>query len=538
MCTYDVGDDFKLDSPENVVRKREGRFKKRNSNEDNSNEFDSFIYIDSFYNDISMDYIMNCSDISYLLKSYTTKEVINSNSSVYEFFADVAEKNNLLLLSLPVYNNLYDKNSIKEIFTPNIFDKRERGNTYVIMYTGEASSKLEGLDDYEGDGVIYDVFNLNESKLPTVFNSDSGNGEGYDIPAFGVTYGKQNQMYFKRINVNMDNPRDTDYAIANLLMISQSGAHGDNETYETSIGQNIYSIYSNRSYTCTVEMLGCANIMPLMYFQLNNIPMFRGFYIIIKVSHAISAGNMITSFTGVRLSSNQIPLTKTSFSYSSLMSAIGGEIINTDTNIQNENLKICGFNDSGTIRWPKTRDEALRLLEDVTFNVHAYKEGKVVDKQVKLQINKGCKDNFEKAMNEIYSYKDTEGKLKREHDNPEGFIIINDIDSFSWRRIVLSNGKPGKSMSNHSFGIAFDINAISGGDYKKGKKGNPYFSNSLQKNNDDKGDSDVCFRTWEHPAVKILNKYGFGWGIFSGGREDVMHFSYDTFEKDGHLIGK
>lgn len=538
LCTYDVGNDFKLDSPENVVRKRGDRFKKSNYKEDNSNEFDSFIYIDSFYNDISMDYIMNCSDISYLLKSYTTKEVINSNSSVYEFFADVAEKNHLLLLSLPVYNNLYDKEAIKKIFTPNIFDKRKLGNTYVIMYTGEASSKLEDLDDYEGDGVICDVFNLNESKLPTVFNSDNRNREGYDIPAFGVTYGKQNQMYFKRINVNMDNPRDTDYSIANSLMISQSGAHGDNETYETSIGQNIYSIYSNRSYTCTVEMLGCANIMPLMYFQLNNIPMFRGFYIIIKVSHMISAGNMITSFTGVRLSSNQIPLTKTSFSYSSLMSAIGGEIINTDTNIKNEKLEICGFNDSGTIRWPKTRQEMLTLLEDVTFKVHVYKEGRVEDKQVKLQINKGCKDNFEKAMNEIYSYKDTEGKLKREYNNPEGFIIINDIGSFSWRRIVLSNGKPGKSMSKHSFGIAFDINPISGGDYKKGKKGNPYFSNSLQKNNDDKADSDVCFRTWEHPAVKILNKYGFGWGIFSGDREDVMHFSYDTFEKDGHLIGK
>lgn len=538
LCTYDVGHDFKLDSPENVVRKRGDRFKKNNYNEDNSNEFDSFIYIDSFYNDISMDYIMNCSDISYLLKSYTTKEVINSNSSVYEFFADVAEKNNLLLLSLPVYNNLYDKDSIKEIFTPNIFDKRKRGNTYVIMYTGEASSKLEDLDDYEGDGVICDVFNLNESKLPTVFNSDNRNREGYDIPAFGVTYGKQNQMYFKRINVNMDNPRDTDYSIANSLMISQSGAHGDNETYETSIGQNIYSIYSNRSYTCTVEMLGCANIMPLMYFQLNNIPMFRGFYIIIKVSHMISAGNMITSFTGVRLSSNQIPLTKTSFSYSSLMSAIGGEIINTDTNIKNEKLKNCGFNDNGTIRWPKTRQEMLTLLEDVTFKVHVYKEGRVEDKQVKLQINKGCKSDFEKAMNEIYSYKDTEGKLKREYNNPEGFIIINDIGSFSWRRIVLSNGKPGKSMSKHSFGIAFDINPIKSEEYKKGKKGNPYFSNSLQKNNDDKADSDVCFRTWEHPAVKILNKYGFGWGIFSGDREDVMHFSYDTFEKDGHLIGK
>ena len=54
-------------------------------------------------------------------------------------------------------------------------------------------------------------------------------------------------------------------------------------------------------------MMGCANIMPLMYFQLNNIPMFRGLYLIINVSHSIKAGDMTTTFTGVRVSRYSLP---------------------------------------------------------------------------------------------------------------------------------------------------------------------------------------------------------------------------------------
>ena len=48
--------------------------------------------------------------------------------------------------------------------------------------------------------------------------------------------------------------------------------------------------------------MGCANIMPMMYFQLNNIPMFKGAYMITSVKHSIKAGNMTTTFTGVRQS--------------------------------------------------------------------------------------------------------------------------------------------------------------------------------------------------------------------------------------------
>ena len=42
----------------------------------------------------------------------------------------------------------------------------------------------------------------------------------------------------------------------------------------------------------------------MMYFVLQNIPMFRGSYKVVKVNHQIQPGNMTTTFTGIRMSKN------------------------------------------------------------------------------------------------------------------------------------------------------------------------------------------------------------------------------------------
>jgi hypothetical protein len=49
-------------------------------------------------------------------------------------------------------------------------------------------------------------------------------------------------------------------------------------------------------------MMGCALIQPLMYFQLLNVPMFNGAYIIHKVTHSIASNTMKTKFVGTRVS--------------------------------------------------------------------------------------------------------------------------------------------------------------------------------------------------------------------------------------------
>ena len=71
---------------------------------------------------------------------------------------------------------------------------------------------------------------------------------------------------------------------------------------------SLYNLYKNRSYRCQVTMMGNALIQPTMYFNLRNVPMFSGPYMILEVSHRISPGSFTTYFTGVRQPTASLPI--------------------------------------------------------------------------------------------------------------------------------------------------------------------------------------------------------------------------------------
>lgn len=128
----------------------------------------------------------------------------------------------------------------------------------------------------------------------------------YAMPCFGLTVNRGNNYIFKSINVNMDSPKITAAAAQTWSdILTKTGADGSKRVFFH--GQDIYSIYSQYAYACEVEMLGCAQIQPLMYFQLLNIPMWRGSYMIYKVSHNMTPGNMVTKFVGMKMSRYQTP---------------------------------------------------------------------------------------------------------------------------------------------------------------------------------------------------------------------------------------
>jgi hypothetical protein len=92
------------------------------------------------------------------------------------------------------------------------------------------------------------------------------------------------------------------------------------------------------------------------------------------------------------------------------------------------------------------------------------------------------------------------------------------VNGYQFRRASKAGGGFSTNLSNHSFGIAFDINRYNNPQIKA----QPGYN---IKENDDSLNTNVCMRTFNHPAVKILNKYGFGWG---GAYNDYMHFSCKT----------
>lgn len=310
ISTYTVNT-FKLKTP---AEDAENTFKKLNGEAVDTSkisEFESFMFIDTFYNDIRDRFLI---DIGKLFDIITEQISASNNRSSLELMTDIAEKNKLLFIALPVFNNFYDINSITNIFTPqNLYNGSARnsrgiGNTYVLMYTHEPSHNLDtakeikNSTEFSSDGL--DIADSLGDIAPIAL--ESFKNAGYTVPAFGVTFAKQNQMYFKGLSLNMSNPRETDYAIYNRFLLAGQEANGTTNS-PSPAGQNLFSIFSNRVYDCGVEMLGCANIMPMMYFQLNNVPMYKGAYMITNVKHHIENGSMTTSFSGTRISKNAIP---------------------------------------------------------------------------------------------------------------------------------------------------------------------------------------------------------------------------------------
>lgn len=287
-------------------------------------DFNNFKYIDSYYNNIGYKLIPSIESTLALIEKFMPAGSIKEEQtktqynilSVHQFLSENCEKMGIYFKSLPLMYGLDpgDKTKIEKMFDAIPFSKYTNGSgvndgqTYLCMYTYKPSEHLDIRDDagqYDWTDDSFDIADINGEKsniLPASLNEVGKNS----IPAFGVTYAAQNQSYFKSIGVNMSNPMQTEASLATTMMLANKGGDGPREM--TLYGQDLYRIYSNYSYTCDVEMMGNSQIVPMMYFQLNNIPMFRGAYMITKVEHNIRAGDMTTKFTGVRQNKNATPL--------------------------------------------------------------------------------------------------------------------------------------------------------------------------------------------------------------------------------------
>ena len=257
-----------------------------------------FHFIDSFYNKIGDKLLINPRLLSEKLDA--ALQANDVNTMMLGFMADIYQQNKCMMMCLQNFLDLGGKDGgMKTMFKPipyNEMPKPHKHPDFVVVYPYEPSKYLN-VDNGEFNN---DAFMLNdEFDTPLAVKSRGGNEDGYyRIPAFGVSYGKQYQSYFKKVSVGMANPIATQQVIQAKHAILR--ASQDTSTKSTA-AQDLYDIYATQSYTCKVEMMGCAWIQPLMYFVLNNIPMFRGSYLIFKVNHKITPGNMVTEFQGTRM---------------------------------------------------------------------------------------------------------------------------------------------------------------------------------------------------------------------------------------------
>jgi hypothetical protein len=172
---------------------------------------------------------------------------------------------------------------------------------------------------YPDDGLSFNLDpsgNLVWAQEASDFN-DVPNIENGDIytPVFAVNYGQQNQNYFKNIKLDQREFAETMESLQIIEEISQTG----DKSKPTYAGNNLFDVYQTRAYSAEVEMMGSAMIQPMMYFQLSNIPMFRGAYLIYKVNHKITPHSMVTTFKGNRAKKTKTPLLDKATMYMNLI---------------------------------------------------------------------------------------------------------------------------------------------------------------------------------------------------------------------------
>lgn len=304
--------------------------------------YDSFRFIDRAYKNIEDDFKVNIIPmVAQLTENY--------NQSFYNYIARVLGDNNFDFFPLPSFINYNDANEVRDVFKVYSYNKMQTSlkPQFICMYIGEKSNALGESVNFKNNS-----FNFNDNSLPADFQTGESN-----VPIFLVQYGAQDQSIFKDLKLTQSEFTATDESLTITDAISKQS------NTSTSVGQNLFDVYINRSYTCHVEMLGNAMIQPLMYFQLDNVPMFRGAYTIIKVTHNIKPNTMTTNFTGVRMRFNKTKMIDEAVLVKNLLGDIG-DVSSDGADLNDLNAASTG----GTIPNTRTVDNLKGQISQTEFN--------------------------------------------------------------------------------------------------------------------------------------------------------------------------
>lgn len=293
----------------------------------------NFVFMDKFYVNIRDIFVINCEKLINTFKERLTDD----DSSIFSVIGDIVKDHNCMFVALPDYLGITGKSldddikAMEEAFKPlpyNEMGEPRDENHFVTIYVGPTASIASEMNNYKDDG-----FDINTpDEIPAPFKSkgavseddtDAQSRYGYNVPAFGVSFARQNQQIFKNISLSMANPMATGISINVTSQVAELGSSHEHKVMF--YGQDIYNIYKNYSYDATIEMMGDAQIQPLMYFQLLNIPMWHGAYMIMNVSHTITPGNMTTTFRGQKMSRYMPRYTKEYFYGFNILDTIESE---------------------------------------------------------------------------------------------------------------------------------------------------------------------------------------------------------------------
>jgi hypothetical protein len=247
----------------------------------------------------------------------------NGQMSLYGLIGEILQGAGFNFYALPAYVNFFGVNNIgdtgKARYTTSevasdLFgtflevDYVNSSPKFLCQYVGLTSEYLNmnGIsDDYKfaNDGVSMAKSQDNPLGCTSQDIKDGKFDKSNRVVCFEVNFGDQAQGVFKGISLDQATIKNTaeSYKIIEMLAKNESGSNA------AQVDTGLFNVYKNRNYTCEVTMLGDAMIQPTMYFQLRNVPMFEGAYLITEVRHEIRDNTVETIFTGTRISKIDLP---------------------------------------------------------------------------------------------------------------------------------------------------------------------------------------------------------------------------------------
>jgi hypothetical protein len=255
-----------------------------------------------------------------IFKLRDTLSAISPKITMLAFVQTIIIENNFVVMNIPSYVNFYNvqeatKNPKPKIegtadFANTLFgtflnvDYRDSSAKMVCFYGGKPSEQLDIKNvDYRFRNDAFDLRRVSDNPLLEDLTNKTDWDKSNKVVGFNVDIGPQNQSVFKSFSVGQNSGLATAESLEILNQMANQAGNRGGSTQNVSL----YNLYKNRSYNCQVSMLGNAMIQPTMYFNLRNVPMFSGPYMILDVTHTITPGQFSTSFNGIRQPTAALP---------------------------------------------------------------------------------------------------------------------------------------------------------------------------------------------------------------------------------------
>jgi hypothetical protein len=274
----------------------------------NKTLFEDVMLVDRASRNVGDKILVDIFEIQNLIEGGTYK------NNLLDIVTTILVQNNFQHFMLPSYVNFYNVQDALKNPTPKpdgsldfantLFgtflnvDYRNSSPKFLCFYANKPSEHLDMKDniDYRYRDDAFDLRRASDNPLIENQMDKKDWANSNKVVGFNIDITSQNQQIFKQFSISQTPGKPTSESLEMLNQMSNMSRNTRSSTQSVSL----YNLYKNRSYDCSVDMMGCALIQPMMYFNVRNIPMFSGPYMIRSVTHNITESGFETTFDGSR----------------------------------------------------------------------------------------------------------------------------------------------------------------------------------------------------------------------------------------------